>query len=199
MFFFKLIDKVGGHSKLSNELLIHSQCKLSLLSQVKPSNLKEVGGNLSSIYFCFVIFLFPHNVTWFCLFPLKLTRSSYILEHALSLILNGASTPSSQKFRSILKAPSTRWRIFSKTQLFLSVFTVRPHVDGVFGEWKRNFFENALQGEIVWKRCIHVYMWTAKTELFENADFTIIPYQSNMEKKVIPLMVSCLSILIACL
>ena len=51
-------------------------------------------------------------------------------------------------------------------------------------------FENAF---------FHLRLWTVEAELFENADVTITQFLSNMENKVLPLMVSLLSNLMACL
>ena len=59
---------------------------------------------------------------------------------------------------------------------------------------KTQLFENALQSGTFWKRRFHVLVWKAKTEVFENADVSITQFN-----KVIPLMVSLLSSLIACL
>ena len=56
---------------------------------------------------------------------------------------------------SVTKAPSTRMRIFLKTEVFFSVLALRPHV-----------LENALQSEGFRKRCFRVYVWTGENEGF---------------------------------
>ncbi len=58
---------------------------------------------------------------------------------------------------SLSQAPSTRIRIFLKTQNYLYVSAFLPHVAGVFGDRKRNFLKTLF-----------------RVEIFEKAGFTIV-------------------------
>jgi len=82
------------------------------------------------------------------------------------------------------KAPSTRIRIFSKTEIFFSVLAFRPHVYGVFDHWKRRFsktlsrVENFENGDLSYS---WVFVWTGETEVFEYDD-VILKIQSFSRK-----------------
>ena len=49
---------------------------------------------------------------------------------------------------NLIKAPSTRIRIFLKTEVFSSVLPLRPHVNGVFGNRKRRFSKTLSRVEV---------------------------------------------------
>ena len=69
------------------------------------------------------------------------------------------------------KAPSTRMRIFLKTEVFFSVLALRPHVNGVFGMRKRRFSKTLSRVE-VFENAVFVFTCRrVKTEVFENAVF----------------------------
>ena len=77
---------------------------------------------------------------------------------------------SSYPLGMIAKAPSTRMRIFLKTEVFSSVLALRPHVNGVFGERKRRFSKTLSRVE-VFENAVFVFTCgRVKTEVFENAD-----------------------------
>ena len=72
---------------------------------------------------------------------------------------------------SFYKAPSTRMRIFLKTEVFFSVLALRPHVNGVFGMRKRRFSKTLSRVE-VFENTVFVFTCRrVKTEVFENAVF----------------------------
>ena len=69
------------------------------------------------------------------------------------------------------EAPSTRMRIFLKTEVFFSVLALRPHVNGVFGMRKRRFSKTLARVE-VFENAVFVFTCRrVKTEVFENAVF----------------------------
>ena len=69
------------------------------------------------------------------------------------------------------KAPSTRMRIFLKTEVFFSVLALRSHVNGVFGMRKRRFSKTLSRVE-VFENAVFVFTCRrVKTEGFENVVF----------------------------
>ena len=64
------------------------------------------------------------------------------------------------------KAPSTRMRIFLKTEVFFSVLALRPHVKRRFWHVKTEVFKNAVQSGGFRKRRFRVYVWTGENEGF---------------------------------
>ena len=73
----------------------------------------------------------------------------------------------------VFKAPSTRMRIFLKTEVFFSVLALRPHVNGVFRMRKRRFSKTLSRVE-VFENAVFVFTCgRAKTKVFENDDVII--------------------------
>ena len=71
------------------------------------------------------------------------------------------------------ETPSTRSRVFSKTEMFFSEYGYRPHVTGVFRHRKRRF-SNTLSGvEIFENGDVSYSCGRAKTDVFKYDD--IIP------------------------
>ena len=71
------------------------------------------------------------------------------------------------------KAPSTRIRIFLKTEDFSSILPLRPHVNGVFGNRKRRFSKTLSRVEIFENAGFAYTCGRAKTKVFENDDVMI--------------------------
>ena len=67
-------------------------------------------------------------------------------------------------------------RIFLKTHLFLSVLSLRPHVDGVFGHQKRSFSKTLSRVDLFENAVFMLSFGRVKTELFENAGVTASIY-----------------------
>ena len=85
------------------------------------------------------------------------------------------------------------------TILFYKIHVIRPRPDVSVFVWKRNFFladwpsvhtypvktvtENAPQSGKFWKHRFRVFVWTVKTELFENDDVTVLdPAYPTLQK-----------------
>ena len=71
------------------------------------------------------------------------------------------------------KAPSTRMRIFLKTEVFFSVLALRPHVNGVFGMRKRRFSKPLSRVEVFENAVFLFACGRMKTKVFENDDVII--------------------------
>ena len=67
------------------------------------------------------------------------------------------------------KAPSTRIEIDLKTQTFLCGLAFRPHVSDEYAYRKRKLLKTLSSGKLL-KTQTSGYVWTGKSELFENAD-----------------------------
>ena len=68
------------------------------------------------------------------------------------------------------KTPSTRSRVFSKTETFFSEYGYRPHVTGVFGHRKRRFLNTLSRVEIFENGDSSYSCGRAKTEVFKYDD-----------------------------
>jgi len=71
-------------------------------------------------------------------------------------------------------ALSTRIRFRLKTHLSLCGLAFRPRVSCENGDQKRNFSKTLSKVEIKKKKHFRVFVWTVKTELFQNDDVTVL-------------------------
>ena len=65
------------------------------------------------------------------------------------------------------ETPSTRSRVFSKTETFFSEYGYRPHATGVFGHQKRGFSNTISRVEIFEKGDLSYSYGLTKTEVFK--------------------------------